>query len=181
MSRNLDLSLEWYPKPGTTMHIAAFDKRITNLPIRQLALRPITIFFADGTPGRRHRHDLRHRQCHGQCTVPAKVRGVEIGGRTFFDMLPGVLGGFGIEANYTYIDSKNPGDLYRDIFGAIRNDAPMQGMSRHNYNVTLMYEKDRVSARVAYSWRSRYLQSTNANGTTPTYNFRPGRRTERRC
>ena len=178
MSRNLDLSLEWYPRPGTTFHVAAFDKRISNLPIRQLAVRPITVYFAEtgGDPN----VIIGEESVTGttidtdNATVPAKVRGVEIGGRTFFDMLPGVLGGFGIEANYTYIDSKNPGDLYRDIFGAIHNDAPMQGMSKHNYNVTLMYEKGDVSARVAYSWRSKYLQSTNANGTTPTYNFRPG-------
>ncbi|MEO6359475.1 MAG: TonB-dependent receptor, partial [Sphingomicrobium sp.] len=170
MSRNLDLSLEWYPKPGTTFHIAAFDKKITNLPIRQLAIRPITVYFTNGT-----QEDVTGTTFDtDNATVPAKVRGVEIGGRTFFDMLPGVLGGFGIEANYTFIDSKNPGDLYRDIFGNIRNDAEMQGMSRHNYNLTLMYEKSQVSARVAYSWRSKYLQSTNANGTTPTYNFRPG-------
>jgi TonB-dependent receptor len=101
------------------------------------------------------------------------VTGFEVGGRTFFDMLPGILGGFGVEANYTYIDSQNPGDLYRDIFGTIRNDAPLQGLSKHNYNATLMYERGRVSARVAYSWRSRYLQSTNSNGTTPTYNYVP--------
>jgi iron complex outermembrane recepter protein len=170
MSRNLDVSLEWYPKPGTTFHIAAFDKKITNLPIRQLAIRPITIFFANGT-----QEDVTGTTIDiDNATVPAKVRGVELGGRTFFDMLPGVLGGFGIEANYTFIDSENPGDLYRDIFGNVRNDAEMQGMSRHNYNLTLMYEKGQISARVAYSWRSRYLQSTNANGTTPTYNYRPG-------
>jgi iron complex outermembrane receptor protein len=169
MSRNLDASLEWYPKPGTTFHIAAFDKKITNLPIRQLAIRPITIFFANGT-----QEDVTGTTFDtDNATIPAKVRGFEIGGRTFFDMLPGVLGGFGIEANYTYIDSENPGDRYLDIFGNVRNDAPIQGMSKHNYNVTLMYEKGQVSGRVAYSWRSRYLQSTIANGTTPTYNFRP--------
>jgi TonB-dependent receptor len=106
-------------------------------------------------------------------TEAAKVTGFEVGARTFFDMLPGILGGFGVEANYTYIDSQNPGDLYRDIFGTIRNDAPLQGLSKHNYNATLMYERGRVSARVAYSWRSKYLQSTNSNGTTPTYNYVP--------
>ena len=106
-------------------------------------------------------------------TVPATVKGVEIGGRTFFDMLPGILAGFGVEANYTYIDSKNPGDLYRDIFGIIHNDAPLQGLSKHNFNVTLLYERARLSARVAYSWRSKYLQSVNANGTTPSYDFVP--------
>ena len=167
MSRNLDLSLEWYPKPGTTMHIAAFDKRITNLPIRALALRPVTVYFADGT-----QEDVTASATDtDNATVPAKVRGVEVGGRTFFDMLPGILGGFGVEANYTFIDSKNPGDLYRDIFGVMHTDAPMQGMSKHNANFTLMYEKNRVSARIAYSWRSKYLQSVNANGTAESYNY----------
>jgi TonB-dependent receptor len=101
------------------------------------------------------------------------VKGVEVGGRAFLDMLPGALAGFGIEANYTYIDSKNPGDLYRDIFGTIRNDAPLQGLSKHNYNLTLLYERSNLSARVAYSWRSKYLQSTNANGTNPSYVYSP--------
>jgi hypothetical protein len=35
----------------------------------------------------------------------------------------------------------------------------------------LLYERKTVSARIAYSWRSRYLQSTNSNGTNPTYNY----------
>jgi len=30
-----------------------------------------------------------------------------------------------------------------------------------------------VSFRVAYSWRSRYLQTTNSNGTNPTYTYYP--------
>jgi TonB-dependent receptor len=180
MSRNLDLSLEWYPKPGTTAHFALFQKRITNLPIRALTDREVTVYFAQ--PGGDPNVIIDQQVVTAAATdvanadVPAKVKGFEIGGRTFFDMLPGWLAGFGIEANYTYIDSKNPGDLYRDIFGRIRSDAPLQGLSEHNFNVTAMYERGRVSARVAYSWRSKYLQSVNANGTTPAYNyfFAPG-------
>jgi TonB-dependent receptor len=169
MSNNFDLSLEWYPKPGTTFHLAGFHKRITNLPIRSLTMRDVTIYYADGTT----ENATASATDTDNATVPAKVTGFEIGGRTFLDMLPGILGGFGVEANYTYIDSKNPGDLYRDIFGTIRNDAPLQGLSTHNYNATLMYERGSVSARVAYSWRSKYLQSTNSNGTTPTYTYVP--------
>jgi iron complex outermembrane recepter protein len=180
MSRNLDLSLEWYPKPGTTAHFALFQKRITNLPIRALTDRDVTVYFAQ--PGGDPNVVINEQVVTAAATdvanaeVPAKVKGFEIGGRTFFDMLPGWLSGFGIEANYTYIDSKNPGDLYRDIFGRIRDDAPLQGLSEHNFNVTALYERGRVSARLAYSWRSKYLQSVNANGTTPQYNyfFAPG-------
>ncbi|MDP9421329.1 MAG: TonB-dependent receptor [Pseudomonadota bacterium] len=167
MSRNLDLSFEWYPKPGTTAHLALFHKRISNLPVRSLTQRDVTFFFTDGTSEEvsAAATDVQNAE------VPAKVKGFEVGGRTFLDMLPGLLSGFGVEANYTFIDSKNPGDLYRDIYGNIRNDAPLQGMSRHNANVTLLYEKGRVSARVAYSWRSKYLQSVNANGTNAAYTF----------
>lgn len=167
MSNNVDVSLEWYAKPGTMFYVNGFYKHIKDLPIFSLTQREVTIYYQDGT--------TETAQAAASdvitATEAATVKGVEVGGRAFLDMLPGDLAGFGIEANYTFIDSKNPGDLYRDIFGAIRNDAPLQGLSRHNYNLTLLYERKAISARVAYSWRSKYLQSTNANGTTPTYTY----------
>nr|WP_166180347.1 TonB-dependent receptor [Altererythrobacter segetis] len=167
MSNNFDLSAEWYPRQGTTVHVAAFYKRVTNLPIYALTRNPVTVYFADGTTS----EELATTTDVANAAKPATVKGIEVGGRTFFDMLPGVLSGFGVEANYTFIDSKNPGDLYKDIDGVSHNDAPLQGLSKHNFNVTLLYEKNWLSARVAYSWRSRYLQSTNANGTSPFYTF----------
>jgi TonB-dependent receptor len=169
MSNNVDLSVEWYVKPGTMFYVNGFYKHIKDLPIFSLTERDVTIYYQDGTT------ELVSAAASDVITAqdPATVKGFEIGGRAFLDMLPGFLGGFGVEANYTFIDSKNPGDLYRDIFGAIRNDAPLQGLSKHNYNLALLYERSKISARVAYSWRSKYLQSTNANGTSPAYTFRP--------
>lgn len=167
MSNNVDVSLEWYAKPGTMFYLNGFYKRITDLPIYSLTQRDVTIRYPDGST------ELASAAASDVVTATeaATVKGVEVGGRAFLDMLPGALAGFGIEANYTYIDSKNPGDLYRDIFGTIRNDAPLQGLSKHNYNITLLYERSKFSARVAYSWRSKYLQSTNANGTNPSYQY----------
>ncbi len=165
ISNNFDLSLEWYPRPGTAFHLSPFYKRLTNLPIYSLTTRPITVFFIDGTS------EVANAAAtdYANATEAAKVKGFEVGGRFFLDMLPGVLGGFGVEGNYTYIDSENPGDLYRDINGVVRNDAPLVGLSKHNFNATLLYERKAVSARISYSWRSRYLQSTNSNGTNPQY------------
>lgn len=167
ISNNIDVSLEWYAKPGTLFYVNGFYKHIKDLPIFSLTQRDVTIYYQDGTT------ETAQAAASDVITAPeaATVKGVEVGGRTFLDMLPGDLAGFGIEANYTFIDSKNPGDLYRDIFGTIRNDAPLQGLSKHNFNVTLLYERSKLSARVAYSWRSKYLQSTNSNGTTPTYTY----------
>src|SRR5687768_2249218 len=103
-------------------------------------------------------------------------------------MLPGWLSGFGVHANYTYIDSKQSlyapvsgewctpeGDLnsqlMRDLNGcdihgrAFGGKLPMTGLSKHSYNLALLYDHGPISARVAYTWRSKYLQAVSAHGT----------------
>ncbi|MEN2785006.1 TonB-dependent receptor [Sphingomonas qilianensis] len=167
LSNNFDLSFEYYARPGTSFHVAPFYKRITNLPIYSLTNREVNVLFTDGTT----ETVTASASDYVNATKAATVKGVEVGGRFFLDMLPGVLGGFGFEGNYTFIDSSNPGDLYRDITGAIKNDAPLVGLSQHNANATLLYERNPFSIRLAYSWRSRYLLSTNSNGTNGTYSY----------
>lgn len=167
MSNNFDLSFEWYPRAGTSFHIAPFYKRLTDLPIFSLTQRQVTVVFTNGQT----ETATAAASDFINSDKAAKVKGVEVGGRFFFDMLPGLLSGFGFEGNYTFIDSSNPGDVYRDINGVLRSDAPLVGLSKHNANATLLYERDPISFRVAYSWRSRYLQSTNSNGTNPAYGF----------
>lgn len=167
MSNNFDLSFEWYPRNGTTMHLSAFYKRVTNVYVYDHTLQPVTVYFQNGTTEQAMAvaSDIKNS------TSPATIKGFELGGRTYFDKLPGLLRGLGFEGNYTYISSQNPGDLYRDINGVEHNDAPMAGLSTHNFNATVFWDHDPFSMRVSYSWRSQYLQSTNANGTNPTYSY----------
>jgi iron complex outermembrane receptor protein len=167
LSNNVDLSLEYYGRAGTSFHLAPFYKRLTNLPIYALTSRQVTIQFTDGTT----ENVAASATDYVNSTKAATVKGVEAGGRFFLDMLPGALAGIGFEGNYTFIKSSNPGDVYRDITGAARNDAPLVGLSKHNLNATLLYERNPISLRVAYSWRSRYLLSTNSNGTNGTYTY----------
>jgi TonB-dependent receptor len=167
MSHNLDLSFEWYPKPDSSAHLALFHKHINDLPIYTVAEQPITVMFNDGTS----LATTAQAKNSANAAIAATVQGFEIGGRTFFSMLPGFLRGFGVDANYTYVDSKSPGDQYTDISGVVHHDVPVTGLSKHNFNVALLYELKPFSARIAYSWRSKYLQSTNANGTQPSYNY----------
>ncbi|MDN4631305.1 TonB-dependent receptor [Sphingomonas sp. PsM26] len=167
LSNNFDISLEYYGRVGTSFHIAPFYKRLTNLPIYALTNRQVTVQFTDGST----ENVTASATDYTNSTKAANVKGVEVGGRFFLDMLPGALAGFGFEGNYTFIKSSNPGDVYRDITGAIRNDAPLVGLSKHNLNATLLYERNPVSLRVAYSWRSQYLLSTNSNGTNGTYSY----------
>lgn len=167
LSNNVDLSFEYYGRAGTSFHIAPFYKRLTNLPIYSLTNRQVTVLFTDGTT----ENVTASATDYSNSTKAATVKGLEVGGRFFFDMLPGALAGIGFEGNYTFIQSSNPGDIYRDISGTIRSDAPLVGLSKHNFNATLLYERNPISLRIAYSWRSQYLLSTNSNGTNSPYTY----------
>ena len=80
----------------------------------------------------------------------------------------GPLDGFGLQANFTYIESSGGKNTSLNIFdpqqntGASSSTLPLEGLSRTSYNLVAMYEKYDVSARLAYNWRERYLLTTSA-------------------
>lgn len=93
-----------------------------------------------------------------------KIKGFEVGGNTFFDFLPGVLSGFGVQANFTYVDSKAPSPDAQDTTGA-QLTVPLEQLSKYSYNLVGIYDKGPLSARVAYNWRSKYVVTTRGNGS----------------
>jgi iron complex outermembrane receptor protein len=87
-----------------------------------------------------------------------RLQGVEAGGQMFFDFLPGFLSGFGGQANFTIADSKIGG-------GDPLAGQALQGVSKYNYNVGLLYEKFGLSGRLIYNYRSKWADG-NATGQT---------------
>jgi TonB-dependent receptor len=85
----------------------------------------------------------------------ADVRGAEISYQRFFDGLPGAWRGLGLQANYTYVDS-------RTMDRRLNAEVPLQNLSRHSANLVGLYEHGKVSARLAYNWRSRYLSGVTS-------------------
>jgi TonB-dependent receptor len=168
ISRNSDLSFEWY-HGATSTHLSLFNKEITDALVYTSGVKDVELFLNDGstTTIQANRSEVNNS------TALSKIKGFELGGRTFLDRLPSPWNGFGIEANYTYIDSESPGDLYFDIDGQPHNDAPVRGLSKNNYNVQLMFERPKFGARLAWSWRSEYLLGTNLNGTNGDYWYFP--------
>ena len=104
--------------------------------------------------------------------------GFELAYQQYFDMLPDWMSGFGLQANYTFVDSKRR--LYKPVYspycsggntqanlnlilngcdtdGRTFGDLPLENLSRHAFNLALLYDKGPISARLAYSWRSKYL------------------------
>lgn len=86
----------------------------------------------------------------------AEIKGVEINLQDQFDFLPSPLDGMGASANFAYIDSAATG-----VFG--RSDTlPMADQSRYVATAQVFYEKYGFTARLAYSYRSKYLLSVGA-------------------
>jgi TonB-dependent receptor len=164
-SINLDLTAEWYFAPAGSMTFGLFHKKLSNIiRSRQFSTDvdvgeynyPVSAYGPDNT---------------GSGTI----RGFEFAYTQFYDMLPGLWSGLGMQFNYTYIDQDGLEDPNTNPSQAIQfNGAgvpisdnrntfrqftglPLQGYSDQNVNIVGMYEKNDISIRLAYTWRSEYL------------------------
>jgi len=156
-STQFDTSLEWYFAPVGSVTFSAFYKTLKDVLTNGIGYVPVE---------------------NGGATFPVyvvqpvnsdeqgTVQGFELGYQQFYDMLPGWMSGFGINANYTYIDSSGvpQSSLNATTSTPAANEAnvdtsllPLAGLSKDNANFALIYEKGAVSARIGYSWRSRFL------------------------
>ncbi|CAD7717580.1 hypothetical protein LMG31886_25400 [Xanthomonas hydrangeae] len=152
-----DTALEWYFGQGSMMYGTLFYKKIEG-------------FIADSVFN--EVYDGRVWQITRPVNGDAgKIRGAELGYTQFFDFLPGWLSGFGLQTNYTYVDSEAPSPTATDTNGQALT-VPLEGLSKNSYNAILSYETSRFQGRVAYNWRSDWLVTTAGNGTgnLPVYN-----------
>src|SRR3546814_17970304 len=96
----------------------------------------------------------------------ATLKGVELSSQYFFDFLPGALSGLGLQGAFTIADSKVGG-------GDPLAGYPLQGVSKYNYTVGLLYDKYGISGRLVYPYRSKSFAA--AASSQP-----PARRSEER-
>jgi len=135
---NYDTTLEWYFAEGGSIHGNAFFKRVRGFP------------FTAGTS----------RDIGGSSYIisqplnsgAGKVAGFESGYQQFYTRLPGPLSRLGLQANLTYVNSSTP-------TAVAGYHAPLPNLSRWSYNIVAIYERSRWSGRIAYFWRSQFLQS----------------------
>lgn len=181
---SFDVSLEWYPRDGQSLTAAVFYKDIKDIIMNTIYTR--TYESVGGNP---QTFSITGPENVGK----ARVQGIEIAGMTYLDrvdflkdVLPDWSKGFGVSANYTYIDGRQ--QLYRDVvtpycdagrattnsglklYGCDTNgvpfhDLPLPYMAKNAFNLALMYDRGPLSARLAYNWHSRILQGIDVNGT----------------
>ncbi|WP_126965838.1 TonB-dependent receptor [Xanthomonas arboricola] len=152
-----DTALEWYFGQGSMMYGTLFYKKVEG-------------FIANAVFNEVYDGQVWQitRPVNGDA---GKIRGAELGYTQFFDFLPGWLSGFGLQTNYTYVDSEAPSPTATDTNGQALT-VPLEGLSKNSYNAILSYETSRFQGRVAYNWRSDWLVTTAGNGTgnLPVYN-----------
>jgi TonB-dependent receptor len=180
-STQVDATAEWYFKRGGSLTLAVFNKDLKDIIINQST--GFQLPDVNGNP----QTFVVTSPVNG---AKGHARGFELAFQTYFDNLPGWLAGFGVQTNFTYVDSKTK--LYNPTFspycsgssggadninlnlngcdtnGRTFGDLPLQGLSRKAFTLALMYDRGPLSARMAYTWRSRYLQEVNVNGTQGT-------------
>jgi iron complex outermembrane receptor protein len=146
-STNYDMSLEYYPSKSTQVTVAGFYRKIDGY---------IQNYADEEVIGGNSYSITRPRSTHD-----GSLQGVEVGYQQFFDFLPDAFRGLGFQANYTYIDGTTQSPL-------TLQQTPLAQVSKNNYNVVLIYERGPVSARLAYNWRDKFIDSFNQPGIQPT-------------
>ena len=142
-STNYDITWEYYPSANTSASVAVFYHDLWGF----ISNYPVTI--EDPTYGT----ILINRP---ENAGSGKIKGIEVAGQTFLDFLPGAWNGFGVQANLTYIDAYNE---LPDSLGGQGQMVKIPGVSNWSYNLALFYEKDKISTRLSYNGRSRWINS----------------------
>ncbi|CAM3253089.1 TonB-dependent receptor [Asticcacaulis taihuensis] len=142
-STNYDVTWEYYPSGNTSASVAVFYHDLFGF------INNYTSRVNDPTYGVL---EVSRPENAGA----GKIKGIEIAGQTFFDFLPGAWNGIGVQSNLTYIDAYN--ELPAALGGAGQM-VKIPGVSNWSYNLAVFYEKDKISTRLSYNGRSRWINS----------------------
>lgn len=137
-STNYDISLEWYFDEAASLTFAAFNKQLDSF--LTVSTEPVTIqgvVFGDTRPRNGGEGD---------------ITGFEVAYQQIFDTLPAPFDGLGVQANYTNIDSSAD---FSNLGGS--EGLTLEGLSEDNANLVVFYEKDALKLRLAYNYRSDFI------------------------
>lgn len=162
-STNTDFSLEYYPSADSQLSVALFKKDISSYILDKTLIKGVDL-FNDG-----NLYDVT-QPTNGRGAV---TKGIELAARSAFTWLPGWLGGFGGDVNYTRMGYKYaPGTERLNILdGSV---LPYPGMSKNSYNVSLWYDQGPINARVAYNYRDRFYTGGNDVSGNPNFQEKTG-------
>lgn len=149
LSNNIDVGVEYYLRPLGIVAVNAFYKDLRDYRY---------------TVGRQGFYNGSAASLIRAENAPeGKLYGFELNWQQQFTFLPGLLGGLGVFANYTYTegDAKLSQPLAPEA--SSRVVFPLQGQSRHMWNIAAFYDRGPINLRVSYTKRSEYLNVIDAS------------------
>ncbi|MEO1731916.1 MAG: TonB-dependent receptor, partial [Pseudomonadota bacterium] len=157
---NYDVSVEWYFDEVGSATFSVFAKDVGGF----IDNRFTTVRYEGSVPV-----DVA---VEGPANVQdGWLKGFELAYQQTYDFLPGLLSGLGTQLTYTYVDGSDFSNPNLSAVGqssittasnslaggAFVGQQPLAGISEHTVNATVFYEKDWLSMRAAYNWRSEFL------------------------
>lgn len=157
-AKTLDLNLEWYFTNEALLSLGVFYKDIDSYIQNSRESRP---YSTSGLP---------NELLNGTIATPddiftfnqplntpgGELRGYELSYQQPFTFLPGFWKDFGVQLNYTYVDS----DIqYLSAAGTPTVKGPMVGLSKNAWNATLYYDNNKFSARVSAAYRDEFVNT----------------------
>ncbi len=157
-SDNWDLTAEWYFADIGQLTLALFYKELENIRTNDVQRRTFTnngaTFDAIVTTA-------------VNSPETGKIKGFELAYQQKYEFGEGWLSGFGLNANYTFVDSSNVpqstlSETDPDVAAGNQSTVdlsrlPLEGLSEHTVNLQPFYEYGNWAVRLAYSWRSEFL------------------------
>ncbi len=165
-STNLDASLEWYFSEDGLLSFAVFRKEIESYPQTVRSSGALTEALQGST------YDevvasitdpalAAHIAAGGSWAITQQrnspggfIEGLEVSFQTAFTFLPAPYDGFGLQANYTHLNSELAYVL--DVASGSTGLGPYLNASPDALNATLYYEADKWKARLSGVYRSEY-------------------------
>ncbi|MCD7097734.1 TonB-dependent receptor [Stenotrophomonas sp. MMGLT7] len=155
-AKQWEVGLEKYLENGGLLAASYFHKKIDGVVVSSLTgvVEDVAVYNANGSLNGIYDFDV-YQPVNAEGTY--EVDGVELIAQLPLGALHPALQGFGINANYTMLDSSLAGESDLGV------KTPMPGLADKTYNLTLYYENDRFDARVSYNHKSEYVESIGYN------------------
>ena len=151
-AKQWEVGLEQYLGDGGLLAVSYFWKEIEGVVRQALTgtVPNVTKYNANGTIDGVYTFDV-----YQPINEPGsyEVSGVELVVVVPFGQFYAPLEGFGINANYTVLDSSLTGTSKLGI------PTPPVGLADNTYNVTLFYENAKFQARASYNFKDKYVEA----------------------
>jgi len=164
---NFDVAVEYYIEPAGVLSVGLFHKEIKNF-IFTSGGATVPAGEDNGFNGDYAGYSLTTQYNGGG----AKVRGFELNYSQQFTFLPGILGGLSAYANYTRMETEGNYGAGNSIAVAPNPKGKVAGFNPETSNFGVSYIRNKVTIRLQYNHRARYLTTYNVVDSQLVYRIR---------